>query len=221
MCGRFTLTWEAPELQQELGLGSMPADWRPRYNIAPSQPVAVVLDGGSRNVEMYRWGLVPRWAKTIEIGNRLINARSETLTEKPSFRDAFAKRRCLVLADGFYEWHHSTDRTIPGRPYYFQLARHKPFAFAGLWEEWKSPDGTPLKTCTIITCAANSKVAPVHERMPVILNTENMWHWLSPTAKNELTTFLVGFPPEDMEGREVSRIVNNVNIDTLECLQPV
>ena len=125
----------------QLELGELPADWQPRYNVAPSQPVAAVTDAHSRQVEWLRWGLIPFWAKDMAIGNRLINARSETVTEKPSFRQAFAQRRCLILADGFYEWQRSKEKKSPSTPYHFHRKDRGAFAFAGLWERWRNPEG--------------------------------------------------------------------------------
>jgi putative SOS response-associated peptidase YedK len=186
----------------------MPAQVISRYNIAPTQAVAVVRDREQKNVELFHWGLVPSWAKDTSIGSRLINARAETINEKPSFRTAFAKRRCLILADGFYEWQHSSGGR--SQPYYFQLNPHKAFTFAGLWETWQTPEGAPLLSCTIITCAANARVAPVHDRMPVILDRQRMWSWLSPTAlPADLQSLLVPFPTEYMTAYPVSPQINS------------
>lgn len=221
MCGRFTITLEALELQQELGLTSIPEDWKPRYNVAPTQMVAAVLDGKQRSAEWLRWGLIPSWAKDMEIGSRLINARAETLSEKPSFRTAFARRRCLILADGFYEWFRSPDRKGPSQPYHFKLADGKPFAFAGLWEIWRPGEGEPVRSCTIITTQANRIVQPVHDRMPVMLRGEAMWEWLAASDLATAQSFLQPFPTEQMMATPVSRAVNDANRDTPECLRPV
>jgi putative SOS response-associated peptidase YedK len=208
MCGRFTLILDPADLQDQLDLGNIPAEVFPRYNIAPTQPVAVVRDRDEKNIELFRWGLIPAWAKDVSIGNRMINARSETLSEKPSFRAAFARRRCLILADGFFEWQHSSK--THSQPYYFQLEPHKAFAFAGLWESWQPAEGAPLLSCTIITCAANARVAPLHDRMPVILEGERMWDWLSPSAlPNDLQSLLVPYPAENMTSYPVSPRVNS------------
>lgn len=221
MCGRFTLILEPDEIQTELDLGSMPPDLTPRYNVAPSQPVAVVIDANQRAVELFRWGLIPSWAKDATIGNRLINARAETLVEKPSFRNAFARRRCLVLADGFYEWDHSQGKTR-GRatPYRFELADHRPFAFAGLWEFWKSPEGEPIRSCTLITCAANQLVGQYHDRMPVILDKAHLWDWLTETSLLALQGMLLPYPETAMRAYPVSALVNNPAIDTPDCIRP-
>ena len=221
MCGRFTLTLDPGELQETLNLGEITFEYTPRYNIAPTQPVAVVCDAQTRKVELFRWGLVPSWAKDISIGERLINARSETLGEKPSFRSAFAHRRCLILADGFYEWHLRAQNS-PKVPYYFKLKSGKPFAFAGLWESWHSPKGDDLHTCTIITCAANDLVAEHHERMPVILPLNVQYSWLAPqTPAIELASLFASYPPSDMVAYPVSKAVNSPENDTAECIKAI
>jgi putative SOS response-associated peptidase YedK len=222
MCGRFTLTLNTNDLQEELHIGDFPPNWGgSRFNIAPSQPVAVVADATSRDVEMMRWGLVPSWAKDVSIGNKLINARAETLMEKPSFRNAFQKRRCLILADGFFEWQKQENKRAPTVPYYFQRAGRKPFAFAGLWEFWRSPEGEPLRSCTLITTTANDLVAPVHERMPVMLTGETCWDWLQLTGTEDLAGLLVPFPADQMVSYPISRMVNDTGIDAPEVLLPV
>ncbi|MDY6868912.1 MAG: SOS response-associated peptidase, partial [Chloroflexota bacterium] len=151
MCGRFTLTLDPGEIQELLDLGPFVHIIQPRYNIAPSQPIPIVKDVKSRSVELYRWGLVPFWADDPDIGNRMINARSETASEKPSFRAAFKYRRCLILADGFFEWH-AEEKGAPKTPYLFKLNNDHPFTFAGLYEHWEPPQGGELHTCTILTC---------------------------------------------------------------------
>lgn len=205
MCGRFTLAVEPVELQEAFDLSEMPADWILRMNIAPTQPVAVLTSPTEKKIDFMRWGLVPSWAKDITIGSRMFNARSETLAEKPSFRSAFARRRCLILADGFYEWQKQGGKA-PSIPYRFQLADKKPFAFAGLWETWRSREGDELRTCTIITTSANAVVAPVHERMPVILDREHCWHWLEQKDQPALQSMLVPYPPEKMTADRVDKM---------------
>lgn len=205
MCGRFTLAVEPVELQEAFDLSEMPTDWILRMNIAPTQPVAVLTSTTEKKIDFMRWGLVPSWAKDITIGSRMFNARSETLAEKPSFRNAFARRRCLILADGFYEWQKQGGKA-PSIPYRFQLIDQKPFAFAGLWETWHSSEGDELRTCTIITTSANAVVAPVHERMPVILDCEHCWHWLEQRDPPALQSMLVPYPPEKMTASRVDRM---------------
>ena len=220
MCGRFTLILEPDEIQETLGLGEMPAVYAPRYNIAPTQPVAVVTDGIKRDVTFMRWGLVPGWAKDISIGARLINARAETIQEKPSFRNAFARRRCLILADGFYEW--KKQPKGPSIPFYIYLHDHKPFTFAGLWEHWQSPEGHELNTCTIITCSPNDLMADIHDRMPVILDQTVGQNWLkNDFSAAQLRQCLVPFPAENMEMHPVSRLVNNAVIEGPDLIAPL
>lgn len=223
MCGRFTLTLNTDPLQEELHLGNFPPNWdgTPRYNVAPSTPVAVVSDANTRDVEMMRWGLVPSWAKDVSIGNRLINARAETLLEKPSFRNAFQRRRCLILADGFFEWKKPENKRDLTTPYYFQRDGRQPFAFAGLWEFWRSPEGEPLRSCTLITTTANSLVSPVHDRMPVMLTGENCWDWLEMTKVEDLQSLLLPFHADRMVCYPVSRLVNDPSVDAPEILLPL
>ena len=210
MCGRFTMAMDAEGIQMALQLGQMPADWRRRYNIAPSQPIPCVTDPKLRNVVMLRWGLVPSWAKEASIGYKMINARSETAQEKPSFRQAFKQRRCLILADGFYEWDKLSGRAK--RPYYFTLRGGAPFAFAGLWESWQPREGprdqAPLLTATILTTQANSLVGQYHERMPVMLSGDKLWDWLLETDPAALQALLRPYPAEEMQAWEVSNQVN-------------
>lgn len=220
MCGRYTLTLDPAELQDLFELAQpAPADLAPRYNVAPSQPVAVIANGSERKLELFRWGLIPSWAKDPKIGNQLINARSETLAEKPAFRTALKRRRCLILADGFYEWKRQGQRKTP---MYFQLAQGQPFAFAGLWETWTGPDQVPVRSCTIITTRANPVVEPVHDRMPVILAPAAYGDWLSagelPAAQIQAYLQPTGAP---MQVFAVSPLVNDPSHDTPECVRPI
>lgn len=209
MCGRFTLTLEIPALQQELGITAGPEDWLPRYNIAPSQAAPVVLDAEARKIELLRWGLIPFWAKDASIGNKLINARAETIAEKPSFRSAFEQRRCLIIADGFYEW--KKQARGPAIPHYYFRQGEKPFAFAGLWENWVDPNKEKVRSCTIITCEANELVRAVHPRMPVMLTGDDLWRWLRGDSKSELMKLLVPYDGNDMKVRQVSTLVNRAD----------
>ncbi len=217
MCGRFTIMLDASEAKEAFDLQAVPADWKPRFNVAPSQPVAVVVSADERKAEWMRWGLIPSWAKDASIGSRLINARSETVMEKPSFRAAFSKRRCLILADGFYEWKREDGRGAT--PFLFQRVEAKPFALAGLWEVWRSPEGEDVRSCTILTTAANGVVTPVHERMPVMMRPENGWKWLREKDPMVLRSMLVKFPEEDMKRVMVSRIVNDPANDAPACVR--
>jgi putative SOS response-associated peptidase YedK len=204
MCGRFTLGVEPVELQEAFDLSEAPVDWVLRENIAPTQPVAVLANPETRRIEYMRWGLIPSWAKDISIGSKMFNARAETIQEKPSFKTAFARRRCLITADGFYEW--QKQEKGPSKPFRFQLKGKQPFAFAGLWELWRSPEGDELKSCTIITTDANEMVAKVHPRMPVILDTTNCWQWLEKKDVNGLQVMLAAYQAELMESKPVEQM---------------
>jgi putative SOS response-associated peptidase YedK len=221
MCGRFTLTLDPGELQALLDLGPFVHIVQPRYNIAPSQPIPIVKDANKREVELYRWGLVPSWADDPNIGNRMINARSETAHEKPSFRAAFKRRRCLILADGFFEWH-ADQKGAPKTPYLFKLKNDYPFTFAGLYEHWQAPEGGELHTCTILTCPPNDLVKDYHNRMPVILGEEARWQWLlEDTNEKALLDMLIPYPAEEMKCYPVSKAVNTPNNDSPEVLEPL
>jgi len=220
MCGRYTLTTPTQLLRERFALVSAPNVLPPRFNIAPGQDVAVVRHGRARRLEMFRWGLVPSWAKDPAIGNRMINARAETLAEKPSFREAFRRRRCLVLADGFYEWKKEGKQKTP---MYVRLRSREPFAFAGLWESWH-PSGTEeIRSCTIVTTTPNQLLVPIHDRMPVILALDEYDAWLEaePRAAEELRDLLRPFPADRMEAYPVSRLVNSPANDRPECVAPV
>jgi putative SOS response-associated peptidase YedK len=220
MCGRYTLTLDPAELQDLFDLAEpAPAGLAPRFNIAPSQPVAVIANGPERKLELFRWGLIPSWAKDPKIGNQLINARSETLAEKPAFRTALKKRRCLILADGFYEWKREGQRKTP---MYFQLEKGRPFAFAGLWETWTGPDQASLRSCTIITTRANPVVEPVHDRMPVILPPAAYADWLSAgeLPAVQIQAYLQPYGAA-MRVSAVSPLVNNPANDSPECVRPI
>ncbi|HLS90021.1 MAG TPA: SOS response-associated peptidase [Limnochordia bacterium] len=222
MCGRFTLTPSAQVLMDELGLLWIPEDYRPRFNVAPGQLILAARDGDQgRKGAMLKWGLVPPWAKDPSIGSRMINARSETVAEKPSFRRAFDRRRCIIPADGFYEWRKDGKVKIP---MLFRLRGGRPFAFAGLWEAWRprSGKGETLFTCTILTTAANELVQPVHDRMPVILPKEAIDLWLDRDVPGEgVRGLLAPYPAEEMEAYEVSPRVNSVKNDDPLCIEPV
>lgn len=223
MCGRFTLTVDASELQQEFPWINIPnPEIQPRYNIAPTQPVAVVANDGHETLDYYTWGLIPSWAKDPKIGSRMINARSETLSEKPSFRNAFKRRRCIILADGFYEWLTQTDKKSK-IPMYIRLLDQRPFAFAGLWEQWFSPDGSEIRSCTIITTEPNDLIGKIHNRMPVILQKEVINEWLktSEADLSELSRLLIPFPADQMVAFPVSFAVNNPNIDLPKLIDAV
>jgi len=220
MCGRFTLFSSAEEIAQMFEV-DLP-DLLPSYNIAPSQTINAIAqmpDRLKRELYRFRWGLIPSWAKDSAIAYKLINARSETASEKPSFRSAFKHRRCLIPTDGFYEWQHSEDGKAKKQPYFFSLKDGNPFALAGLWESWKSPDGEVIESCTILTTEANDILRPIHDRMPVILESKGWDMWLDPSFdnKNELQAILKPYPAEAMTAHPVSIKVNSPKNNSPEC----
>jgi putative SOS response-associated peptidase YedK len=220
MCGRFTRTNSLEEILQEFEIAEVACDLGPSYNVAPTQPIAVIAEeGGARRLVTLRWGLIPSWAKDASIGNKLINARAETLSQKPSFRQAFKKRRCLIVADGFFEWQ---KRGATKVPLYIRLQSGKPFGFAGLYEYWTPPGGQPIGTCAIITTEANDRMRPIHHRMPVILPREHHALWLNPAVEDEalLLSLLEPFVDGDMETYEVSRLVNSPKNNSPTCIAP-
>ena len=171
MCGRFTLTLEVSELQLAFDLGEQSVSWRPNYNIAPTNKIPIVTNDRTDTIELFHWGLIPSWSKDKTISAKLINARSETAHEKPSFKTPFKTKRCLIFADGFYEWKKGAYKGSKKVPYYFRRIDRKPFVFAGLWDYWPGNDQEkPVHSCTILTCNPNEIVMPVHDRMPVIFN---------------------------------------------------
>ncbi|MDQ3749902.1 MAG: SOS response-associated peptidase [Acidobacteriota bacterium] len=221
MCGRFTQSAPWEKVKKEFVVKASESNlFKPRYNIAPMQIVPVVRDSVSeRIISELKWGLVPSWAKDSEMGNRMINARAETLTEKPSFREAFRKRRCLIPTSGFYEW----KKTGSGakQPFYFYLKEKDIFGFAGLWEEWLDKEsGELLETFTIITTEANDVLKPVHDRMPVIIKAENYDEWLDPKVKDneQFEKLLAPYPANEMDSHPVSKAVNSPNEDSPELI---
>jgi putative SOS response-associated peptidase YedK len=223
MCGRFSLTTERPDLIREFEIAEdrMVREWSPRYNLAPTQPVPVLLDENGPTIALFRWGLIPTGAKDPRVGSRMINARRETLAERPACREAFRRRRCLVLADGFYEWRDDGSGR-PKVPHYIRLRSRRPFTFAGLWSPWNSPSEGWIRTVTVVTGEPNSLVRDVHDRMPVILPPENRDAWLSPDNEDEvaLDAILRSFPPTEMEMFPVSRFVNSVAHEGPSCIDP-
>lgn len=222
MCGRFTLFAPPEEIVRRFKVSNrFPDAYVPRYNIAPTQPVlAVINDGKANRIGYLRWGLIPAWAKDEKIGNRLINARAETLTEKPSFREAVRKRRCLIVADGFYEWAHADGGKRPMR---IQMKDGRLFAMAGLWERWRSPAGEWVYTCTIVTTEANERLKAIHPRMPVILAEEDERTWLDPSLGDEeyWRSLLKPYPADDMVVYPVSTKVNQVSFDAPDLIRPL
>lgn len=224
MCGRFTLIAEPDKLKEIFDISDTSnCQWEARYNIAPTQNIATVLynsENEKRECRSLRWGLIPSWSKDSKMAARTINARAETLAEKPSFRSAFKRRRCLIIADGFYEWKKVETKK---QPYYFQLEDKQPFAFAGLWEEWQSPEDEKITSCTIVTTEANELLQPIHHRMPVLLQQSDYETWLDPQLqKTELLKELLHpFEAEKMTMTAVSTKVNNPLHTSAECITPL
>ncbi len=221
MCGRFTLTVDPAELKDAFSDYDFPAQFAPRFNIAPSQPVLAIPNDGQNRADFFVWGLIPSWAKDPSIGSRLINARGETLAEKPSFRGGFKYKRCLILADGFYEW-----KTQPGTkvkiPHFIHMKDRQPFAFAGLWDEWNSPDGSLVRSCTIVTTEPNELMASIHNRMPVILPPDAYEQWIDPAVRtpDSLQPLIRPYPAKEMAAYPVSTLVNSPKNDLAECVVP-
>jgi putative SOS response-associated peptidase YedK len=221
MCGRYTLTVDASVLAELFELEPL-TEMRPRYNIAPTQQVPIARAGRetTREWSLVRWGLIPSWAKDAKIGNRLINARAETAAEKPSFRSAYKHRRCLVPADGFYEW----IKTPTGKqPHHIRFSDRRPFAFAGLWERWSPKNDQPVESCTILTTEPNELIAGLHNRMPVILPPDRFDDWIAagPLGPDAAEAVLVAHPGDEMEAVPVSTLVNSPKNDDPRCLEPI
>jgi putative SOS response-associated peptidase YedK len=221
MCGRFTVTSPAEILARDFGF-EPPSSFAPRYNICPGQAIGVVRPGeteGLRELAFLHWGLVPHWMKERPRDARMINARSETVADKPSFRDSFRKRRCLVPADGFFEW-----KAGPGgkQPYLIRMRSGAPFAIAGIWAQWTGGEGDPLESCALLTTTPNELMAPIHDRMPVLLGQENWDAWLDTAGADpqRLQEMLVPAPADAMEAIAVSRWVNSPRNDDPRCLEP-
>jgi len=219
MCGRYTQTQAGPILLSRFRLEETALDLKPRYNIAPGQEAAVVVREETTALATMRWGLVPSWAQDPAIGNRMINARAETITEKPSFKRLIERRRCLVLADGFYEWRKEERGKVPMR---FVLKSREPFALAGLWDRWRNPDGAELRTFTIITTVANELMRPIHDRMPVILARDAEEPWLDAGSGNTaaILSSLKPYASGSMEAYDVTTLVNSPKNDRPECVAP-
>jgi putative SOS response-associated peptidase YedK len=221
MCGRFTLVTDPEKLMQRFHLEEIPFDLQPRYNIAPGQMVPAIITGnGKRRIGQLRWGLVPSWANDEKIGYKMINARAETVTERPAFRTLFARKRCIIPADGFYEWK-QTDRGK--QPMRITMKSGELFAFAGLFDTWVAPDGRKVSTCTIITTRPNEVVADIHDRMPVILRPEDEDIWLDRETYDAelLLSLLAPYDAGQMRAYPVSAIVGNAKHDRPECIEEI
>ena len=220
MCGRFALSASLTDLIKEFGVDKIPGEYGASYNIAPSQPIIVIAKDGERKTMRCRWGFIPHWAKDPSIGHKMINARSETVADKPSFREAFKKHRCLIPADGFFEWRKERGGKVP---LFIHLMSGQLISFAGLYNTWSSPEGDNLSTCTIITTAANKLLEPIHDRMPVIIPKEKRDTWLDPAIhdKDTLLPLLRPFPSEEMEAYDVTSRVNSPRNNTPDNIKPV
>ncbi len=221
MCGRFTLRTRLNELSQLYAVESQ-LDWTPRFNIAPSQSVLAIRndpEGGRRELATLRWGLIPSWADDAKIGNRLINARAETIATKPSFKSAVKSRRCLVLADGFYEWKKTGRKR---QPYFLQMADQRPFVMAGLWDRW-TKSRPAIESCTIVTTAPNALAAAIHDRMPAILPAAAAAVWLDREIEDAalLKSLLVPYTAGEMIAYPVSPLVNSPRHDSVGCTEPM
>ena len=220
MCGRYSLIADIGALQERFEFDGADLTHAPRYNIAPTQMALTVTNGHERCASYMRWGLIPSWAKSASVGSCMINARAETVAGRPSFRTALQRRRCLVLADGFYEWSRIGSSRRPMR---ITMASGGPFAFAGLWDVWRDPRGETIRSCTIITTAANELLSPIHDRMPVILPRELESLWLDHDMQDPaaLGDILAPYPSEAMEAYEASPLVNSPANDGPELVVPV
>ncbi|WP_226584918.1 SOS response-associated peptidase [Halobacillus litoralis] len=218
MCGRYTLLADETEILKEFGISRSIDGYEPRYNIAPGQQVlAVIHDGKEKRAGYMRWGLVPSWSKDPKIGYKMINARSETADEKPSYKRLMSQKRCLIAADSFYEWKKSTSGKRAVR---IQAEGRSLFAFAGLWDQWNGEEGS-LYTCTILTQPANDFMKPIHHRMPVILPKEEQDQWIEPVKKNpsEVRNYLEDMKMDNLEAYEVSDYVNSAKNEGPECIK--
>jgi putative SOS response-associated peptidase YedK len=205
----------------EFGDFIFPEQFAPRFNIAPTQPVLAIPNDAKNKADFFLWGLIPSWSKDPAIANKLINARGETIAEKPSFRGGFKYKRCLILTDGFYEWK-VQEGVKTKTPYYIHMKDRKPFAFAGLWDEWNSPNGDMLRTCTIITITPNELMSTLHNRMPVILDKRSYVDWLDPAPRtpDSLLHLIQPFRADKMSAYPVSTMVNSPGVDRAELVVP-
>ncbi|MEP3480274.1 MAG: SOS response-associated peptidase [Fuerstiella sp.] len=226
MCGRFTITTAPERWVDLLQVSDWPAEFTSRFNIAPTQNIVCVTEAeGRRAAQMMKWGLIPSWAKDVKMGARMINARSETAAEKPSFRTALKKRRCLIPADGFFEWEKIDSKTK--QPWLIHYRQHTPFAFAALWESWVPPTpgiatAAPIFSCSILTTQSNSEMAEIHDRMPVVIQPQQYSAWLSSAASPGQVQQLMNPVADGSWNRfQVNRLVGNVKNDVPECIQPL
>ena len=221
MCGRFSLSSSPQRLRDRFALAAAPDEVVAHYNIAPSQDVLVIPNRHQRLLRPARWGLVPWFAKDPSIGHRMINARAESLVQRPAFRELLERQRCVVPADGFFEWQRIDRKTR--QPFHIRARDGEPLALAGLWDLWRTPDGDKLASCTIITVPANGVVSPIHDRMPAVLSPEGVDVWLdpAPAPAGELAPLLAPAPDDSLVALPVSSRVNKPDHDDPECVQPV
>lgn len=222
MCGRFERSISIDVIIRNFRVNNASVEMAPSYNVAPSQDVLIIRvgDSGERLLESCKWGFLPSWAKEPAMAHKMINARAETIATKPAFRDAFRRNRCLVVADGFYEWEKREKKKVP---YYVRLKSGKPFGFAGLYNYWSSPEGKSICTCTIITSDSNELIRPVHDRMPVIIQADKEDLWLDPKVSDQgtLLELLKPCPSEDLEMHEISSKVNSPGYDEPDVISPI
>ena len=223
MCNRYTQKQDLSKLKSRFRFRSAVDELTPRYNLAPSQPAPVIVANGERLLDLYRWGLIPAWAKDPKVGNKMMNARAETVAQTAAYQRPFQRHRCLVPADGFYEWKPdpTNPKKAPKTPMYITLASEEPFAFAGLWDVWRDAEGREIRSFTIITTEPNELIRPIHNRMPAILKRQDEDAWLDPTARPEfLQGLLAPYPADAMTAYAVSRLVNSARNDSPDLILP-
>jgi putative SOS response-associated peptidase YedK len=223
MCNRYTQKQDLSKLKSRFRSQSALSELRPRFNLAPSQPAPVIVADGERLLDLYRWGLIPAWAKDPKVGYKMMNARAETVATTSAYRRPFQRQRCLVPADGFYEWKPDpiNPKKAPKTPMYITLASEAPFAFAGLWDVWKDAEGKEIRSFTIITTSPNELIQPIHNRMPVILNPRDEDAWLDPAARpDQLLGMLAPYPADEMTAYAVATRVNYVRNDSPDLIVP-
>ena len=217
MCGRFSIFTPTEKIQRRFNV-LFTEEFKPTYNAAPTQSLPVITQDEPRTIDLYRWGLIPNWAKEPKVGNQMINARAETLLQKPSFRDSFKRRRCLVLTDGFYEWKQTSNQKIP---YRISIRDNNLFAFAGIWDVWRTLGGETLRSFSIITTEPNQAVRSLHNRMPVILKKDNEHRWLQDIDTQEAQSMLEPYPLDDLKVYPISTLVNNPRNNSEDVIRPL
>ena len=217
MCGRYSFAVVDDLIEERFGVRVRTAIYKARYNCAPGQNLAVIANSNPQELAFFHWGLIPFWAREKSIGYKMINAKSETITEKPSYKNAFRSRRCLVPADSFFEWKKEPEKV----PYRILMKDERPFSMAGIWDHWTSPEGELINSFSILTIAPNNLMKDIHDRMPVILERSDEEHWLSPLSDPELLSLLKPYPAEKMKAYKISSLVNSPKNDSAEIFNPV